>query len=173
MVFKQVYLLNYELCLQMGSAVLAHFMLNEKLQKMGMLGCLLCVVGSTMIVLHAPLEESLNSVQEIWVLATQPGMLLIIFVSLVIECSFFGSCFFPHFLRLSSPAFLLYVGSVVAVALVLILYCAPRYGQTNILIYIGICSVIGSLTVSTFHGPCSSLSTPSKFLVHSYILLDW
>ncbi|KAH9664703.1 putative magnesium transporter [Citrus sinensis] len=98
------------------SAVLAHFMLNEKLQKMGMLGCLLCVVGSTMIVLHAPLEESLNSVQEIWVLATQ-------------------------------PAFLLYVGSVVAVALVLILYCAPRYGQTNILIYIGICSVIGSLTV--------------------------
>lgn len=61
----------------MDSAVLAHFLLNEKLQKMGMLGCLLCVVGSTIIVLHAPQEESINSVEEIWELATQPGMLLI------------------------------------------------------------------------------------------------
>lgn len=98
------------------SAVLAHFLLNEKLQKMGMLGCLLCIVGSTIIVLHAPRERSLESVDEIWGLAIQ-------------------------------PAFLLYTASVIAVALVLILYCAPRYGQTNILVYIGICSVIGSLTV--------------------------
>lgn len=60
----------------MDSAVLAHFLLREKLQKMGMLGCLLCVVGSTMIVLHAPEEESLSSVQEIWDLAIQPGILL-------------------------------------------------------------------------------------------------
>lgn len=58
------------------SAVLAHFLLKEKLQKMGMLGCLLCIVGSTVIVLHAPEESSLNSVEEIWELATQPGMLL-------------------------------------------------------------------------------------------------
>ncbi|CAO2836975.1 unnamed protein product [Amaranthus hypochondriacus] len=98
------------------SAVLAHFLLDEKLQKMGMLGCLLCIVGSTIIVLHAPGERSIESVDEIWGLAVQ-------------------------------PAFLLYIASVVAVALVLILYCAPRYGQTNILIYIGICSIIGSLTV--------------------------
>ncbi|XP_048335541.2 probable magnesium transporter NIPA6 isoform X2 [Ziziphus jujuba] len=98
------------------SAVLAHILLNEKLQRMGMLGCLLCIVGSTMIVLHAPEERSLSSVEEIWELAIQ-------------------------------PAFLLYTASAVAVALVLILYCAPRYGQTNIMVYIGICSVIGSLTV--------------------------
>ncbi|KAK3411278.1 probable magnesium transporter NIPA6 isoform X1 [Eucalyptus grandis] len=98
------------------SAVLAHFLLNEKLQRMGMLGCLLCIVGSTIIVLHAPEELSVDSVEEIWELATQ-------------------------------PAFLLYTASVVAVALVLILYCAPRYGQTNILVYVGICSTIGSLTV--------------------------
>ncbi|XP_056159131.1 probable magnesium transporter NIPA6 isoform X2 [Syzygium oleosum] len=92
------------------SAVLAHFILNEKLQRMGMLGCLLCIVGSTIIVLHAPEELSVDSVEEIWELATQPA-------------------------------------SVVAVALVLILYCGPRYGQTNILVYVGICSTIGSLTV--------------------------
>lgn len=62
--------------MEMGSAVLAHFLLKEKLQKMGMLGCLLCIVGSTEIVLHAPEEESIGSVLEIWELATQPGMLL-------------------------------------------------------------------------------------------------
>ncbi|KAL2639022.1 hypothetical protein AAZV13_06G145700 [Glycine max] len=98
------------------SAVLAHFMLNEKLQKMGMLGCLLCIVGSTVIVLHAPQEKPLSSVEEIWQLALQ-------------------------------PAFLLYTASTIAVAFFLILYCAPRFGQTNILVYIGICSIIGSLTV--------------------------
>ena len=43
---------------------------------MGMLGCLLCIVGSIVIVLHAPQEISLNSVEEIWELAIQPGMLL-------------------------------------------------------------------------------------------------
>lgn len=98
------------------SAILAHFMLNEKIQRMGMLGCLLCIVGSTIIVLHAPEERSITSVEEIWELAIQ-------------------------------PAFLLYTASVVAVALTLIFYCAPRYGQTNIMVYIGICSIIGSLTV--------------------------
>ncbi|KAJ0040293.1 hypothetical protein Pint_27489 [Pistacia integerrima] len=67
------------------SAVLAHFLLKEKLQKMGMLGCLLCVVGSVVIVLHAPQEESIDSVEEIWELATQPAILL--YVGLNSSCS--------------------------------------------------------------------------------------
>ncbi|XP_029144632.1 probable magnesium transporter NIPA6 [Arachis hypogaea] len=33
---------------------------------MGMLGCLMCIVDSTVIVLHTPQEKSLISVQEIW-----------------------------------------------------------------------------------------------------------
>ncbi|XP_059280343.1 probable magnesium transporter NIPA6 isoform X1 [Lycium ferocissimum] len=98
------------------SAVLAHFLLKEKLKKLGVLGCVLCIVGSVVIVLHAPGEHELNSVDEIWALATQ-------------------------------PAFLLYTASAVAIALVLVLYCEPRYGQTNIMVYIGVCSIIGSLTV--------------------------
>ncbi|KAJ9675266.1 hypothetical protein PVL29_024285 [Vitis rotundifolia] len=98
------------------SAVLAHFLLKEKLRKMGIQGCVLCIVGSTLIVLHAPSEHSLSSVEEIWELATQ-------------------------------PAFLLYTASAIAVVLVLVLYCEPRYGLTNIMVYIGICSIIGSLTV--------------------------
>lgn len=59
-----------------ASAVLAHFLLKEKLRKMGILGCVLCVVGSTIIVLHAPSEHSISSVEEIWELATQPGELI-------------------------------------------------------------------------------------------------
>ncbi|PIA40970.1 hypothetical protein AQUCO_02300026v1 [Aquilegia coerulea] len=107
------------------SAVLADFLLNEKLQKMGILGCILCIVGSTMIVLHAPSERSLNSVEEIWGLATQ-------------------------------PAFLVYTALAVASVLVLMFHCAPSYGQTNILVYIGICSIIGSLTVIN---QCQSVKT--------------
>jgi hypothetical protein len=60
-------------------------------------------------------------------------------------------------LMCSFPAFLLYTASAVAVALVLILYCAPRFGQTNIMVYIGICSIIGSLTVS-YSGPIAYCS---------------
>ncbi|CAD6235713.1 unnamed protein product [Miscanthus lutarioriparius] len=98
------------------SAVLAHFTLNEKLRRVGVLGCGLCIVGSTMIILHAPQERTPSSVEQIWNLATQ-------------------------------PSFLCYAAIAVGVSLFLMLYCGPRYGQTNIIVYVGICSVVGSLTV--------------------------
>lgn len=63
------------------SAVLAHFILKEKLHIFGMLGCVLCVVGSTSIVLHAPQERAIESVKEVWHLATEPGILEIILQS--------------------------------------------------------------------------------------------
>ncbi|TKY67693.1 magnesium transporter NIPA6 [Spatholobus suberectus] len=98
------------------SAVLSHFLLKERLPKMGVLGCISCIVGSVIIVIHAPQEQTPNSVQEIWDLATQ-------------------------------PAFLTYVVATVSVVLVLIIHFEPRYGQTNMLVYLGICSLAGSLTV--------------------------
>ncbi|CAH2075846.1 unnamed protein product [Thlaspi arvense] len=98
------------------SAVLAHFLLNEKLRKMGVWGCVCCIVGSVMIVIHAPQEHTPNSVEEIWKLAMQ-------------------------------PAFLIYVATSMSIVLALVLYCEPLCGQTNILVYIGICSLMGSLTV--------------------------
>ncbi|XP_042374379.1 probable magnesium transporter NIPA6 [Zingiber officinale] len=98
------------------SAVLAHLMLKEQLQTMGILGCISCVVGSVVIVIHAPQEQSPSSVEEIWKLATQ-------------------------------PAFIVYAAATLFVVLALVLYFEPLYGQTNILIYLGICSLMGSLTV--------------------------
>ncbi|CAA2960497.1 probable magnesium transporter NIPA6 [Olea europaea subsp. europaea] len=98
------------------SAVLAHFMLKEQLRQMGILGCMSCIVGSVVIVIHAPQEHTPSSVLEIWNLATE-------------------------------PAFLIYVAVTLSIVLVLIMYFEPHYGQTNIVVYLGICSLMGSLTV--------------------------
>lgn len=40
---------------------------------LGILGCVLCIVGSTTIVLHAPEEREVHSVKEVWHLALEPG----------------------------------------------------------------------------------------------------
>ncbi|KAK2966085.1 hypothetical protein RJ640_025581 [Escallonia rubra] len=97
-------------------AVLAHIILRERLHIFGVLGCALCVVGSTTIVLHAPQERQIESVAEVWVLATE-------------------------------PAFLFYTALVVTTVLVLVFRYIPQYGQTHILFYIGVCSLVGSLSV--------------------------
>ncbi|KAL6840172.1 hypothetical protein ACP4OV_029982 [Aristida adscensionis] len=98
------------------SAALADIMLKEKLHIFGILGCVLCVVGSTTIVLHAPQERAIESVAEVWDLATE-------------------------------PAFLFYAAIVLATTFVLIYHFIPQYGQTHIMVYIGVCSLVGSLSV--------------------------
>eukprot|EP00262_Sarcandra_glabra_P003740 TRINITY_DN14521_c0_g2_i2.p1 TRINITY_DN14521_c0_g2~~TRINITY_DN14521_c0_g2_i2.p1 ORF type:complete len:347 (+),score=48.40 TRINITY_DN14521_c0_g2_i2:290-1330(+) len=98
------------------SAALAHIILREKLHVFGILGCILCVVGSTTIVLHAPQEREIESVKEVWDLATE-------------------------------PAFLLYATSVMVGVFILIVHFIPQYGQTHIMVYIGVCSLVGSLSV--------------------------
>lgn len=54
----------------------------------------------------------------------------------------------PFFL---GTAVLLYIASAVAVVLVLVLYLEPCYGQTNVMVYIGVCSITGSITVSKIY----------------------
>lgn len=56
-----------------ASAILAHFILKERLHQLGILGCVMCIAGSVIIVIHAPQEHPITSVQEIWSMATQPG----------------------------------------------------------------------------------------------------
>ncbi|PWZ32558.1 hypothetical protein Zm00014a_026025, partial [Zea mays] len=51
--------------LELGSSVLAHFVLKERLEKLGVLGCVSCIVGSVVVVMHAPGEHMPNSVKEI------------------------------------------------------------------------------------------------------------
>lgn len=64
------------------SAVLAHVVLKEKLNRFGIIGCILCVTGTIAIVLHAPEEKDLGSVVDIWNLAMQPQFLLYVSVAL-------------------------------------------------------------------------------------------
>ena len=56
------------------------------------------------------------------------------------------------------PGFLLYSLFAVLVAVYLIYWVSPVYGQTNILVYIAICSLIGSLSVMA----CKGLSIALK-----------
>ncbi|KDD76433.1 NIPA magnesium transporter [Helicosporidium sp. ATCC 50920] len=58
------------------SAVLAHHLLNERLNVFGILGCVLCVTGSLAIVLRAPPESPAPSVLFLWEAVLRPGSLL-------------------------------------------------------------------------------------------------
>ncbi|KAA8544568.1 hypothetical protein F0562_022573 [Nyssa sinensis] len=108
------------------SAVLAHFVLKEKLHQLAILGCVMCIAGSVIIVIHAPQELPITSVQEIWSMATQ-------------------------------TAFLLYVGSVIVLVFILVFYFAPQCGHTNVLVFTGICSLMGSLSVMSVKALGTSL----------------
>uniref|UniRef100_A0A0D9WBM6 Probable magnesium transporter n=1 Tax=Leersia perrieri TaxID=77586 RepID=A0A0D9WBM6_9ORYZ len=87
-------------CLFFCSAILAHVMLPEKLHIFGVLGCILCVVGSTTIVLHAPAEP-----------------------------------------------FMCYAAVVLSIVAILVCRFVPLYGQTHVMVYIGVCSLVGSISV--------------------------
>ena len=54
------------------AAVLSHYLLDERLNPFGWLGCLLCVLGSLQIVLHAPEEKFVSGVAELRELASKP-----------------------------------------------------------------------------------------------------
>ncbi|KAM4706394.1 magnesium transporter NIPA3 [Discoglossus pictus] len=102
-------------------AVLSSYFLNDKLNIHGKLGCLLCILGSTMMVIHAPQEEEVTSLHAMEI-------------------------------KLRDPGFITFATLVIVTSLVLIIAVAPKKGQTNILVYISICSVIGAFSVSSVKG---------------------
>ncbi|NXA30953.1 NIPA3 protein, partial [Eudromia elegans] len=103
------------------SAILSSYFLNETLNIHGKLGCVLSVLGSTVMVIHAPEEQEVTSLGEM------EG-------------------------KLQDPVFATFAVVITAIALVLIFIVAPKRGQTNILIYVLICSVIGAFSVSSVKG---------------------
>lgn len=98
------------------SAILSSKFLNERLNLIGKVACLLCVLGSTVIVLHSPKEGNVESMEMLG--------------TMIVE-----------------PAFIVYVIFVVTAASILMVIYAPKYGTSNVVIYVAICSVIGSLSV--------------------------
>ncbi|KAF7300860.1 hypothetical protein MKEN_01312200 [Mycena kentingensis (nom. inval.)] len=63
-------------------AILASFILNEKLGHLGRIGCGLCVLGTTIIVLHAPADQDISSIPQFFAYALEPGFLLYVVTAL-------------------------------------------------------------------------------------------
>jgi hypothetical protein len=55
------------------SSVLAAMFLSERLGRDGTIGCILSLIGSVIIILHAPEEIAVDSVDEILNYAMKPG----------------------------------------------------------------------------------------------------
>ncbi|OJJ45710.1 hypothetical protein ASPZODRAFT_118809 [Penicilliopsis zonata CBS 506.65] len=97
-------------------AVLGSYFLHERLGRLGKLGCAMCLLGSVVIVLHAPPDKPVERIDEILGYALQPG-------------------------------FLSYCLAVAIFSVVMIYRIAPVYGKRNPLIFISICSTVGSVSV--------------------------
>ncbi|CAG8750380.1 2894_t:CDS:2, partial [Dentiscutata heterogama] len=110
------------------SAVLSSIFLKEKLSFDGKVGCALCIIGATIIVIHAPSTTVTNSIDE------------------------FRNEFFH-------PLFLGYAITCIFLTLIIIWRVAPKYGSKNMLVYIGVCSMIGSLSVVTTQGLGTAIVT--------------
>jgi drug/metabolite transporter (DMT)-like permease len=98
------------------TAILASKFLNERLNLLGKLGCFLCMVGSTIIVIHSPKEAEITD------------------LNLLIDMA-------------ADPTFISYVLFIIALAAFIAFYLGPRIGNKNVVVYVLLCSSIGSLTV--------------------------
>ncbi|CAG9996604.1 unnamed protein product [Clonostachys byssicola] len=97
-------------------AVLGSYFLKEELGTLGKLGSAICLIGAVVIVLHAPPDEDIKTVDQILQYAIKPG-------------------------------FLLYAAFVVVFAVIMIYRVAPVHGKKNALVYLSICSTVGSISV--------------------------
>ncbi|PAV89087.1 hypothetical protein WR25_08942 [Diploscapter pachys] len=103
------------------TAILSSRLLNERLNLLGTIGCAVCLLGSTVIVIHSPKEEEVATMQDLA-------------------------------LKMKDAGFIIYVVLIILVTLFIVFYVAPLYGRSNILVYISVCSLIGSLSVLSVKG---------------------
>lgn len=97
-------------------AILAALFLGEELGTLGKLGCVVCLLGSIIIILHAPSEKEIETVDEILQYAIQPAFIMYILMVTIFSC------------------FMIY-------------RIVPKYGTKTPMIYISICSTVGSISV--------------------------
>ncbi|XP_052796456.1 magnesium transporter NIPA2-like [Mya arenaria] len=98
------------------SALMSSYFLNEKLNLLGKVGCLLCLLGSTLIVVHSPEEQEIQTMESLKDRILEPGIIIL------------SLC-------------------LIAIALVSMFVLAPKWGQKNVLVYVSVCSTLGSFTV--------------------------
>lgn len=97
-------------------AVLASLILKERLGRLGQIGCALCLIGTVVVVVNAPEDRDIQTVDEILAYAMNlPFLSYCVFVAV-----------FSGFM----------VWKVV-----------PQYGKRTPLVYLSICSLVGSISV--------------------------
>ncbi len=65
------------------SAILAAYFLNEKLNRIGKIGCFLTAIGSTVMVIHAPKDGDVKSVRDLLEKATETEFVLFTLISII------------------------------------------------------------------------------------------
>ncbi|KAL1774646.1 Magnesium transporter NIPA1 [Sigmodon hispidus] len=183
-------------------SILASYLLKEKLNILGKLGCLLSCAGSVVLIIHSPKSESVTTQAELEEKLTNPGLVRHkVFVGLLSVCGgglgrFLNHVFTPGLalgilgvaFSIRAPPFIgqsmawsfcftmlsfklralvdiislpliegvaVFVGYLCIVLLMLLLlifWIAPAHGPTNIMVYISICSLLGSFTVPSTKG---------------------
>jgi len=103
------------------SAILASWLLKEEMGTAGKSGSALCLIGAVVIVLHAPEDKEILSVDDILRYALNPG-------------------------------FLAYVLFVILFSMFMVAKVVPEHGKRNVLVYISICSLVGSVSVMAVKG---------------------
>ncbi|XP_061894683.1 magnesium transporter NIPA1 [Entelurus aequoreus] len=103
-------------------AVLSSWILGERMNALGKLGSVLCCGGSVALVLHAPASEGGVTSRQ--------------------ELEE----------RLADPVLLTSMLAVVLMLAVLMGWMVPRYGRSNMAVYVSICSLLGVFTVPSSKG---------------------
>jgi drug/metabolite transporter (DMT)-like permease len=109
------------------AAILSSKFLHERLNLLGKLGCFLCIIGSTIIVIHSPKEAEISD------------------LNVLIE-------------KARDTTFIIYVLVVIGISAFIAFYLGPKAGHKYVVIYIVLCSAIGSLTVMS----CKALGLAIK-----------
>ena len=118
-------------------AVLGSYILKEELGTLGKLGSAICLIGAVIIVLHAPPDEEIVNLDQILQYAIQPGMS---------SAQAANRCLAVRRAN-SGLGFLIYSFAVCVFAGVMIYKVGPVHGKKNPLIYLSICSTVGSISV--------------------------
>ncbi|BFZ24109.1 hypothetical protein BsWGS_27148 [Bradybaena similaris] len=113
------------------SAILSSHILKERLNILGKVGCLLCLLGSTVMVIHAPKEQEVHDLNEMMD-------------------------------KMKEPAFIVYGVVIVVVAASMIIYFVPRFGHKSVLVYITVCSTLGSFTVMACKGVGTAIKATAR-----------
>lgn len=119
------------------SAILSSIFLKERLSFYGKVGCFQCIVGAVVIVLHAPEQSakdtSIETFKGLVISVGKWDILYIVSMTMAHARSLLG--------------FLVYSCLSALTAILLIIFAVPRWGRSNMLVYISICSLIGAISV--------------------------